>query len=115
MQARVWVWVGALALTAGCGSKDDNTAAHQACRDAAAAIAGSAERCGYDYKVNYDGFVATAANGDCDNVVEVRDARDFYDVCIPWLQSLTCEQIDNLAHGGSVVFPPECDSQLLHP
>ncbi len=105
----VWVWVSALALTAGCSSEDKNTAAHQACRDAAAAYAESASKCGYTYQESYDGFVVGAAKGNCDNVIRVRDSRVFYDVCVPYLKSMTCDQVND-----PNAIPAECHDQLLY-
>lgn len=106
-----WVGIGGLfVLGGGCSSDDGgNPAAAQACRDSADAVATAAERCGLDYQANYDAFVATAAKGDCKNIVRVRDEAALYDVCIPFVAEMTCEQLQN----PSIALPSECMGQLL--
>ncbi len=106
------VLAGYLLITAGCGSGNDGKGGGpeaKACNDAADAIASTAERCGDDPQANRKAFVDVAAGGDCDNIVQVRDATALYDVCIPFLQNMTCEQWQNIA----TTLPPECESQLL--
>jgi hypothetical protein len=76
--------------------------------DMAGAIAGSAQRCGFDYQVNYDAFVDAAAGGDCANITFVRDLDALYDECVPFMKGLTCEQIDDPA----LAFPAACQQQL---
>jgi hypothetical protein len=88
-------------LVMGCGGRDggggdgdgDDDAETQACLDTADAVAGAAERCGGDYQANYDAFIDGAAEGDCSNIVEVRDAGELYDECFPSLEAIACEDL----------------------
>ncbi len=91
------------------GDGDDSSDAEQACLDAADAIAGSAQRCGYDYKANFDAFVDSAAAGDCTYIIAVRDKSSLYAECIPYMSGLTCEQISS----GNLNLPASCTDQLL--
>lgn len=96
-----------------CGSDDDGDDAvpvpEQACLDTADAIAGSAQRCGYDYKTNFDAFVDAAAAGSCSNIIAVRDRDALYAECIPFMKDLTCEQVTS----GQLNLPASCNDQLL--
>ncbi len=103
-------------LSVACGSVDDegddgfdSSSAEQACLDTADALAGSAQRCGYDYQANFDAFVSSAAAGDCKNIVAVRDKSSLYAECIPYMQALTCEQVSS----GNLNLPASCNDQLL--
>src|SRR5205814_9165165 len=52
----------------------------EACLDMADAVAKAAERCNLgSYQENHDGFISTAAQGDCNNIVGLRDATSLYD------------------------------------
>jgi hypothetical protein len=100
-------------FAAGCGSSDDTAddvpLSEKACLDTADAIAGSAERCGFDYQANFDAFVNAVANGDCANVIAVRDATLLYGDCIPALKDLTCQQVND----PNLTLPDTCNGQLL--
>jgi hypothetical protein len=65
----------------------------QACLDTADAVGKAAQRCGLDYQKNYDAFVQTAAGGDCENVVRVRDENALRSTCFTSLQSVSCEDL----------------------
>ncbi len=111
-----WVMLASVALSGSAcssssGGDGDGSAPVQACKDTAHAWASSAERCGKDYQVNYDVFVTNAANGSCDNIIQVRDSQALYDVCIPFLANLTCTQMED----PNLSLPPECQSQLIRP
>ena len=110
--------LAAASLVTACGSEDDAGGdgddddiadAEQACLDAADAIAGSAQRCGYDYKANFDAFVDSAAAGDCNYIIAVRNKSSLYAECIPYMKGLTCEQISS----GELNLPASCNDQLL--
>lgn len=61
-----------LAATACSSSSGDDgapTASETACLDTVEALARTAERCGGDYKSNYDAILKSAANGSCKNVI----------------------------------------------
>lgn len=103
---------GAVFSAAGCSSSSgdgNRSGPAQACHDMAHAIASSGEHCGYDYQANYNTFIGAAANGDCDNIVQIRDSEALYQVCIPYLENLTCAQVED----PNLSLPPECHSQLL--
>lgn len=91
-------------IVAACG---ETSPVEQACIDTAEAVARSAERCGDDYKVSYDGFVQAAAAGDCGNVDRIRDEAALRDTCIPYLATISC---DDLAAG---TIDPTCAMQLV--
>lgn len=100
-------------FAAGCGSSDDTAddvpLPEKACLDTADAIAGSAERCGFDYKANFDGFVDAVANGDCANIISIRDSKLLYGSCIPVLKGLSCEEVND----PNLMLPDSCNGQLL--
>lgn len=120
VRASFWVaLLAALPLLAGCGSdsppqdeeddEDEISPAEQACLDTADALAGSAQRCGLDYKANFDAFVDAAAMGDCSNIVAVRDREELYGECVPFLKGLTCDQVND----PNLVPPAACENQLI--
>lgn len=78
------------AMAVGCGGMSPE----QACLDLADARADVASRCGVSYEGYYDGFLASAAAGDCGNVNAVRDVDDLYQRCLPQLDDLSCEAFD---------------------
>jgi hypothetical protein len=65
----------------------------QACLDAADVVARAAQRCGQDYKANYDAFVQSAANGNCANIIKVRDETSLRQACFPSLVTVSCEDL----------------------
>lgn len=81
----------------------------QACLDLADAVAKAAQRCGQDYQANYTAFVQNAANGNCTNIVAVRDEASLRAVCLPKFATITCA--DLLA--GKI--DASCVGQLQHP
>jgi hypothetical protein len=70
-----------------CGSASPS---EKACTDLAEVTAKAAQRCGQDYKQNYDVFVSVAAGGSCANVKKVRDETALRSVCIPSLTNISC-------------------------
>jgi hypothetical protein len=100
-------------LAAACSSTATGTGTgagpQKACLDTCEAIARAAERCGGDYKTNYDAAVKSAANGDCKNVTSIRDEASLRSTCIPSLQTVLCA---DLAAGK---LSSTCASQLLRP
>ena len=78
-----------------------------ACLDLADAVAQAAVRCGEGtYEQNFSSFVAAAAQGDCNNIVAVKDMSSLYSECIPSIQTLACA---DLSTGN---LDPSCQSQL---
>lgn len=67
-----------------------------------------AQRCGQDYQTNYNAFVKAAANGNCANIVGVRDKNQLYNQCLPVFKTLPCS-----GAGGVPTLPASCDGQLL--
>jgi len=97
-----------LLLCAACG--DDEPSREelaQACEDLADALVASAERCVIDPQGVRDHFLQSVANGDCDNIVELRDHDQFYDECIPFVQEIRC---DRLLAGD---YDSSCSQQLV--
>lgn len=84
----------------------------ETCRDYLRAIGDAAERCGGDREAAEDavedGFRREHGAG-CGGADEVRDVDDFYDVCIPWVEALTCEELAS----PSLTLPPECRDQII--
>lgn len=99
------------ALLPGCSSTSSGgkTGPEKACEDVADAFASAARRCGLDYKVNYDAFVANAAQGSCSNVVQIRDEPSLRSSCLPFIQGLTCDQLND----PNLTLPDSCSQQLL--
>jgi hypothetical protein len=90
------------------GACVDVESAPEACRDLAATLAQRAStECGEDYDTVYDGFVRTAADGDCSNIVAIRDRDELYDECIPQLETAECSDLEAGA------LPPACSAQLI--
>jgi hypothetical protein len=98
------LWCGA------CSSMSTGTASgngpEKACLDTCEAFARASERCGADYKQSYDAILKSIANGDCKNVVSVRDEASLRGTCIPAVQTITCPDLTN----GKL--DPSCDKQL---
>ena len=87
-----------------CGAKTGE----QACKDVADSLAVAFQQCGFDYQMSYDSFVQGLANGDCANIVGIRDEPALYDDCIPTLKALTCPQIND----PTLKLPASCLGQL---
>ena len=102
---RLFVALGLL-LPSCCGDDDGDEAA-QACRDTADAVADAADRCGLDYRDYYDDFLQSSANGDCDNVFDLRDSDELYERCIPSIAEMSCD----LLVSGEI--DSSCDGQLV--
>lgn len=106
-----WITLAA-SMTSACsgnrGSGDDAAdVEEQACLDVAEGVAAAAGRCGGDYQANYDAFIDGAAEGDCANIVQVRDRAALYDECLPSLEVVSC---DDLLAGQ---LDDSCRDQLL--
>jgi hypothetical protein len=102
------VLVGGL-FTLACSTTNSGNVSgpQQACMDTADAVAKAAQRCGQDYQQNYDAFVRTAANGDCANIVQVRDEGALRGTCIPSLSTVACPDLL------SANIDATCKGQLL--
>jgi hypothetical protein len=74
---------------AGCGGRVDP---EKACRDLADAFGDLCDRCDPGtYQTCYD-LIVQVADGDCQNVVDIRDEDELYDDCIPFIESLQCDE-----------------------
>jgi hypothetical protein len=102
---RMMIVAVALGMDFGCGGDPSHEA--QLCLDIADAVAQAAERCGQSYEENFEAFIDSAAGGDCDKVDQVRDEDALVNVCIPSLETISCEYL--LA--GEI--DDSCRSQLL--
>ena len=96
------VAVGVSGALLACGGNPGVTA----CKAYADAFAQGAADCGGDYDTNYN--VLDAILGGCDNMVSVRDETSFYNDCIPWIEALTCTQLNSTTLG----LPSSCQAQL---
>lgn len=81
----------------------------QACLDMVEALAKAAERCGQPYQQSYDEAVQAIANGDCKNIIQVRDEASLRSTCIPSLAQVTCSQLQ------TGMLDASCKSQLFRP
>jgi hypothetical protein len=81
----------------------------QACLDTADATAKATQRCGQDYKMNYDAFINIVAKGNCSNVTQVRDEAALRGVCLPSLAAISCPDL----MAGKL--DASCKGQLLRP
>lgn len=93
------------ALIGACASEELDPV--EACEMYVDAFASSAAACGFDYQANYNAL--EDALGGCSSVKQLRDQASFESMCLPWIDALTCEQIDN----DGLVLDPSCDGQLL--
>lgn len=91
---------------AGCSS----SVAEEGCNDFVDAFADRAAACGFDRAANARA-VEDSATGflGCGATDELRDAESFYDSCIPFLEGLTCAQLDDT----SLMLSSSCTGQLI--
>jgi hypothetical protein len=82
-----------LAVGACASAKPAVSASEQACLDTADILAKAAQRCGQDYKANYDAFIANAAGGSCANISKVRDESSLRATCIPSIANIECSAL----------------------
>src|SRR5690606_22278628 len=61
------------------------------CFDLAEVVGQAGERCGFGYQPTYDGFVG--AVNEC-KIRGVRDERALVDLCLPSLQTVSCEDFE---------------------
>jgi hypothetical protein len=108
----------ASAVFVGCGYETQLDYTHdravEACRDMADTLAGLIRECSTvdAYRPAYDAFVQAAADGDCRNVVALRDEAALYQDCLPAIHSLGCYQLDPATIDDRL--PDSCKGQLLH-
>ena len=102
--------VASMVVAAGCSSRgtgtSDGNGAELACLDTCEALARAGERCGLEYKRLYDMVVTDVANGDCKNVVSIRDEAVLRAHCLPGLRTELCSNVLNGRHDAS------CSTQL---
>lgn len=97
----------ALLVVVVCGCGNDGPSPEESCRDVADRVGDLIERCGFGtYQEGYD-IIIQSVNGDCANVVEIRDSGELYDQCIPWIESVECSAVSSGASLDS-----SCDDQL---
>jgi hypothetical protein len=71
-------------------------------------VAKAAVRCSLGtYSDNFTAFVQGAANGDCNNIVQIRDRDALYETCMPTFQTINCLDLSNAN------LDPSCRQQLL--
>jgi hypothetical protein len=107
---RVLVLLGFALALASCSSWDTGSnpgnGAELACLDTIEAFARAAERCGAEYRMTYDDLLARNANGDCKNVVAIRDEAALRKTCFPFMKTQSCKDL----HDG--LIDPSCAVQL---
>lgn len=119
--SRLWYLCAAIACFAlGCGEEDPDRPqaldghvqrdprAEQGCLDLAAAYADAFARCGEDPDLLYGAFIKQVVNGSCENVYRLRDEKELREECIPWFESVTCEEL----YDPYMEFPSSCEWQL---
>jgi hypothetical protein len=108
MSPSTWAFVPLLLAACSSQSTGEGNAStpEKACLDTCEAFARASERCGADYKSSYDAILKSIANGDCKNVVSVRDEAALRSTCIPAVQSIACADLTN----GKL--DPSCTKQL---
>jgi hypothetical protein len=79
----------------------------QTCFDTADEAASAGRRCGEDYNLNYNAFMAQAAGGSCAKIIAIRDEAALRSTCFKWLETTSCNNI----YGGAL--DPSCENQLL--
>lgn len=105
---RNWIVAASVALlmTTGCA----DSVAVEACNDFVDAFADRAAACGFDRAANAQAVEDSATmNLGCGAADEVRDPTSFYDGCIPFVEALTCSELDDT----SLTLPESCVGQLL--
>ena len=96
-------------LVGGCG--DDE--AEKACEDYADGAGEMGERCFPDDPNAYDALHDAAVNavdGDCGNVIDIRDMDELYDECLPWMEDVAC----SIVQDEGFALDSACRDQLLH-
>lgn len=98
-----WLAISLLVLCA-CATRPN-----EACRDLVDAYGESAARCGED-RASYEAVFESGVTMDmgCRQTDQIRDLDDFYDVCVPYFETLSCTALDTLEG-----LPDECLDQLL--
>lgn len=78
------------------------------CEALAEAVGRAGERaCGGSYAEWRQSFVDNAVDGDCGNVVDLRDPVELFEECVPSFADITCDQLQNDPLDSS------CEGQLL--
>lgn len=81
-------------MAAACGEDE----AEKACEDFADAFEDLGTRCFPDDPTAAPGLrdaALDAVDGDCGNVIEVRDIDEFYDECLPWIDDVACSIVED--------------------
>ena len=100
----------ALIATAACGGDDGPSDAEQACLDTADRFGDLCVRCGVDtYQACRDAIVQ-GVNGDCANVVQIRDIDELYMQCLPFFETVACSVVTT----PGFMIDSSCNGQLLH-
>lgn len=98
------LWLLPLSLLLGC--TPDPVDQCQAFFDAFAA---TAERCGHDPDDKVDELLELILEDKtCADVVSIRDPKGMDDACIPWVEELSCDLLDD----PSMEIRPFCQDQL---
>ena len=98
------LWLLPLSLLLGCGPDPV-----EQCQDFIDAFVATAERCDHDGE-EYRTLITELVLEDktCADVVSIRDPEGMDDACIPWVEELSCDLLDD----PSMEIRPFCQDQL---
>lgn len=89
-----------------CGPSRQESA--QACEDVSDAVAKFSVRCNQgSFEQAKKDFIKSAACGDCNNILTLKDKSLLYSSCVPMLENAACEKLTE------VVLSDACRGQLL--
>lgn len=94
-------------VVSACG-EEGVSEAQQACFDYADAYADLCGRCDPGTRDTCYWGIVNAAGGDCSAITEIRDLDSFYNWCLPWLETVNCDNFND-----EFVLDESCESQLL--
>ncbi len=98
------LWLLSLSLLLGCGPDPVDQ-----CLDFVDAFVTTAERCEHDGEEYRERIMElTLEDATCEDVVSIRDPQGMEDACIPWVEELPCDLLDD----PSMEIRPFCQDQL---
>ena len=102
---RSTVGLVAAAALAGCGPSDE-----EVCGDLVDAVTEALVRCNLGTREQIRQLLEQQL-GSCSDVKDIRDEDALYDECIPWLESVECNELVSASQNGQL--HESCEDQLL--